>query len=243
MTDMTNFKLFIFDFDGTLCATHEAICYCLEQTHRHYGVPVPPLADMLRAIGAGISLADTLLRFNPTLDADGPGGPEEWVKTYREIYNSGEGQSRTVLFDGAIDMLQALSDSGATIVVVSNKGEKAVHAALEHFGIGPYVSLAVCDTNGVEKKPKPDSFHKLIRPRLGHISLEQTLVIGDTTADILYARNIGASSCWAAHGYGAPDECAALTPDFTIRSLRDLTSRIGLTQARSLLSAQRGTGP
>jgi phosphoglycolate phosphatase len=227
---MSTFDLFIFDFDGTLCATHEAICYCLERTLEHYGAPIPPLGDMLKAIGAGISLADTLLRFSPSLAADGPEAVDAWVTTYRAIYNSGEGQARTVLFEGALDVLQALSACGASIVVVSNKGEKAVHAALDQFGIKPYVSLAVCDTKGIEKKPKPDSFHKLIQPRLGPISVERTLVIGDTTADILYARNIGAASCWAAHGYGAPEECAALAPEYTIHGLCQLPAAVGLNR-------------
>jgi phosphoglycolate phosphatase len=224
---LDNFELFIFDFDGTLCATHEAICHCIQKTFERYGVSVPPNEKIEWTIGTGIGLSETIFHFNPNLNAE---EIEKWVITYRDIYNSGEGKDRTFLFDGVFETLKSLFEAReASIVLVSNKGEKAVKLAIDHFKLTPYITLVVCDTKGIEKKPKPDSYENIIRPKFSHVSRDKTLVIGDTQADILFAQNIGATSCWAAYGYGDRNKCASLRPDLTIHSLYELQVLLGLS--------------
>jgi phosphoglycolate phosphatase len=66
-------------------------------------------------------------------------------------------------------------------------------------------------------KPDPHSYFQRIVPVLGTAACEHVLVAGDTDLDILYARRIGATACWAAYGYGNPDECRLLHPEFIAR--------------------------
>ncbi|WP_334419151.1 MULTISPECIES: HAD family hydrolase [unclassified Bradyrhizobium] len=138
------------------------------------------------------------------------------------------GRSRTQLFPYAHAALKAISAAGIGIVVVSNKGEKAIQIALEQFRISSFVSLLVCDRPGAKMKPDPACFTEIIQPALGFVAPADTIVIGDTVADIQFARNIGARSCWASYGYGDPVQCRALAPDHIVSSLNELVPILGI---------------
>jgi len=219
---MQKYRLLILDFDGTLCVTHEAIIYCIRQTFAAFDVPRPEEADMRRTIGMGIGLEETFASLNPMLHSEQVSSLSSWITTYRRIYNSGEGQARTHLFPNVRSVLRKVSDSGIAVVLWSNKGEVAVRAAMERFRIAEFISLAACDAPGIQKKPAPDSFKRVIRPAFPHIAPAETLVVGDTAADILFARNVVADSCWASYGYGRAEECLPLKPTFTIQRFTDL---------------------
>lgn len=225
---MSGNRLFIFDFDGTLCATHEAITYCMQQTFAEFQAPIPDAVAVQRTISAGVTLDDTIRMLNPNLSGREPAAVAEWVEAYRRIYNGGDGQSRTFLFDGVLEVFERLSADGVRTAVVSNKGIVAIRTALERFGLTPHVSVVVGDTPGVRKKPHPDAFAKLIQPSFPELAADQVAVVGDTTADILFARNVGARACWASYGYGIPEECMNLRPDVVVdhpRGILDFVHR------------------
>jgi phosphoglycolate phosphatase len=215
-------RVIIFDFDGTLCATHEGITHCMQRTFATFDEPAPSTDEILKTIRAGIGLEETLRVLNSSLGQGGTNVITEWVRTYRTIYNSGEGQSRTFLFDGVIEAFEEVVRSGSSVVIVSNKGEVAVASALHRFGLAPYVSVTVCDRPNTPKKPDPDLFKLRIAPSFPEVCIDDILVVGDTKVDILFARNIGARCCWAAYGYGEPGECIALKPDLIVQTPREM---------------------
>jgi phosphoglycolate phosphatase len=210
---ITAADLIIFDFDGTLCETRNAIAHCLSMTFDNFGRARPERALVWETIGKGIDLRETIRSLCQDLEE---GEVDNWIVAYREIYNDGEGQRRTELFPGVQETLHMLTDAGCRVVVVSNKGERAVQNALSSLGIGKYVDLAVCDRPGVKKKPDAASYVDIIRPTFSAIGADRTIVVGDTTADIQFARNCGLSACWAAYGYGDADVCYAMKPDIVI---------------------------
>lgn len=226
-------QLAIFDFDGTLCATHDAIVHCIALSFEHHGRRAPSRLQIRETISRGIGLADTFRAFDATTFDDSD-RLDAWVRTYREYYNSDQGRSRTQLFPFAHATLEAISTAGIGIVVVSNKGEMAIQIALEQFRISSFVSLLVCDRPGAKMKPDPACFNEIIRPALGFVAPEHTLVIGDTVADIQFARNIGARSCWASYGYGEPIQCRALAPDHIVSSLNELVPILGIPKPAPL---------
>jgi phosphoglycolate phosphatase len=224
------FDLVIMDFDGTLCATHEAIAKCLSVTFEGFGTPAPAYRVIADTIALGIDLRETITSLNPILSEN---DVEEWIRSYRHLYNSGLGQGGTYLFPGVYDTLSALKESGCKIVIVSNKGEVAIQAALMEFGIASLVDLLVGDRPGLPGKPDAACYREVINPALPNIIPARTLVIGDTAADIRFARNIGAAACWAAYGYGDQALCRALRPEFEIARLTELcalASTSGLMQ-------------
>ena len=214
-------KLAIFDFDGTLCATHEAITHCIDLSFRHHGRIAPDPGRVRELIGRGLGLADTFKALD-ALPRNDEGSMRAWIGVYRSYYNGGPGQSLTRLFPGARDVLATITSTGARIVVLSNKGEVAVRTALDRFDIASFVSLTVCDRPGRKMKPDPTSYYEEIRASFADISAAETIMVGDTVADIQFARNIQVCACWATYGYGDAAACRSLSPDIVIDALSDL---------------------
>lgn len=216
-------ELVLLDFDGTLCVTHEAIGHCLNATMAHFGHEVPSEGSVMGTIRSGIGLAETfsILTGRPANETC-----EEYVVKYRALYNGGAGEERSRLFPGTREAMVELKSAGLKLVILSNKGEVAVRKALDQFALLDLCDLVVCETPGVAKKPDPAPYIKLVQPRFPEIPARNILVVGDTVADIRFAENISAFSCWASYGYGEVEKCSALEPDAAIGSMTELPALV-----------------
>ena len=216
-----NYTSLIFDFDGTLFDTRRAIAATLQQTFQQRGAPVPDDERIWTTIRLGITLERTI---ESLLKETSPDRIKEWVVAYREIYNGGLGIKNSNPFPGIPELMRDLSEGGNVIVVCSNKGRQAVELTLSHFGMNSVATMIVAAEGPQPTKPDPASFLSRIRPAIGNEASSRPLVIGDTDADIRYARAIGADVCWAAYGYGDPARCCRLCPEFKADAPDDLRS-------------------
>lgn len=215
---MNNYKLIILDFDGTLCATHEAILFCIKKAYETLGKTVPDHDFTDATIREGLGMENTLKALSPTLsDAE----LQKLLDAYETIYLK-EGEQKSAPFSKADEVLKKLYDAGYILTVVSNKAIAAVNTALKHFALDEYISIVVGDTKALRKKPDPMAYNDFIKVKFPSISPREILMVGDTPADILFAQNIGADSCWAEYGYGDAKICRALKPTYNIRHLTDI---------------------
>ncbi|KAJ5344511.1 hypothetical protein N7452_002515 [Penicillium brevicompactum] len=220
-------SLVIFDFDGTLFDTHESISQTIKLIFDTL-LPshTPPQDEVLRMIASGAGLTETFTTLHPYPAEFTPAVENEWVEKYRSLYNT-HGQALVKAFPGAKDLLTELTALGIPTAIVSNKGVAAVKTALERNGLEGLVpeDLIVGDkTPGAKRKPDPSSFTDVLAPALQRkygvrIAGQKVLVVGDTMADIEFARNIGSQVCWCRYGYGDREACQTLGPDFVIDSL------------------------
>lgn len=222
---MTSYSSVIIDFDGTLFDTRRAISATLRETFAACDVPPPPQDRVEAIIGRGVTLEETLTHLMPQSVPEAQ--LDEWVVTYRRIYNSGTGIRASTPFPGSRDALARLHAAGAPVVIVSNKGEASVHEILAHFGMRDFVRLVVAARDASPTKPDPRSYFERIAPVLGTAACERVLVAGDTDLDIRYARRVGATACWAAYGYGDPDECRRLHPELVAASPNEIANSVG----------------
>lgn len=223
--------LVIFDFDGTLFDTHESIEHSIKVTFETL-LPGYALAqDQIHClIASGAGLSDTFRTLHPDTAIFNT-SEEQWVTKYREIYST-HGQRLVKAFPGAKQLLEHLQARDIPISIVSNKGVAAVKTALDRNGLGGYVpeALIVGDrTPGAERKPHTASFTHVVVPVLKErgkwrdgADTSKVLIVGDTVADIQFAKNLGCRVCWCRYGYGDQGECQALTPDFVVDSLADV---------------------
>ncbi|TAG92844.1 MAG: HAD family hydrolase [Oscillatoriales cyanobacterium] len=112
---MSQYKLIIFDFDGTLAITHKAIISCIAQTFESFQIAAPA-ADTIRAT-IGINLPNTFKILHPAIDET---EIPVWIETYRSYYRT-EGEKQLELFPGTKAILQLASKSGLSLGVFSNK--------------------------------------------------------------------------------------------------------------------------
>lgn len=206
------------DFDGTLCATHEAILFCINKTFSTLGKPIPNYNFTEKTIRAGLGMENTLKTLLPeTPDSE----IQKLLNTYETIYLQ-EGEQKSNAFANAGMVLAKLQIAGFILIVVSNKAVAAINAALERFNLKRYITMVIGDTKTLRKKPDPMAYTDFIQPKFKTIPPNKILMVGDTTADLLFAQAIGADSCWAAYGYGEPESCRALKPKYIINHLTDI---------------------
>ncbi|MCC3440082.1 HAD family hydrolase [Microcoleus sp. PH2017_05_CCC_O_A] len=215
---MSQYKLIIFDFDGTLAITHKAIISCITKTFESFG-NTPPEADIIQGT-IGINLQNTFKMLHPAIEES---AIPEWVETYRSYYRT-EGEKQLDLFPGTKQILQLASKSGLSLIVFSNKHLSFVNLFLEKLRINGFFDLILGDDGQIIQKPNPSVFHSIIKPLFPNLDNSQVLMVGDTAVDLLFAKNAGIDVCWAAYGYGDRAECLALAPTFAIDDISELAA-------------------
>jgi phosphoglycolate phosphatase len=102
-------------------------------------------------------------------------------------------------FAGAKEMLAELSDSGARLLVCTNKLERFAVKLLNAMGLAPYFEvIAGADTFAV-RKPNPG--HLLLAVERARGSHAMTVMIGDSKTDVATARAAGVPAVVVTHGY------------------------------------------
>ncbi|KAL4893249.1 HAD-like domain-containing protein [Aspergillus ambiguus] len=223
------FKLVIFDFDGTIFDSYEAIEHCATLTFETLSKDqAPPKEELRRLISKGAALAEAFRILHPDQkDFD----PQEWTRTYRGLY-AVHGQALTRPYPGLREVLDALKAANVIVAIASNKVFDSIKTALKRLDLLDYFPepLIIGDNiDGSKRKPDPVSYTDILLPRLKTLygedfalRPEEVLMVGDTVTDIQYARNIGVKVCWCRFGQGDHEECEAAKPEFTIDELVDV---------------------
>jgi phosphoglycolate phosphatase len=206
----TPFDLIVFDWDGTLMDSTAHITHAIMRASHELGLPEPDAA-LARSV-IGLSLAEALRRACPQLP---PERYQEMAAAYRKHFFVGD--ETVELFDGVAAGLAEIAARGVTLAVATGKSRRGLTRALDATGLaGCFAATRTQDD--CPSKPHPAMLLELMdeldaRP-------ERTLMVGDTTHDLLMAAEAGthaAGLCCGAHG---SDELAAcqtlgLFADFT----------------------------
>lgn len=206
------FDLIAFDWDGTLFDSTALIVRCIQSACRDLGVAVPSDVDAAYVIGLG--LHDALRHVTPDLP---PERVDELGRRYRHHYLAR--QHELVLFEGTLDMLHALKQRQHFLAVATGKNRVGLDQALAQSELNKLFD-ATRTADETASKPHPLMLQELMA-QLG-TSPERTLMIGDTTHDLLLASNAGTASVGVS--YGAHDHAAfeAHGPLFVAHSTREL---------------------
>lgn len=224
-----SYRLLIFDFDGTLADTREAVLRSMTTTlDELLGASNGITAEGIETVvAAGLTLPDT---FAHLLAGRLPEFEDKmtWaVARYRAIYAK-HGHDWTTLYPGVAELLQSAQSRKIALAVVSNKGEPALRASLKALGIGDCFTLVVGEQANLRPKPAPDIFNHCIVPAFASIHSSEILFVGDTPADLAFANSVGIDACWAAHGHGDDKACRLLNPVCVIDGFDELATFLGL---------------
>jgi phosphoglycolate phosphatase len=185
------FDLIVFDWDGTLLDSAEAIVLSIQLACRDLGVAEPDDAGARQVIGLG--LVDALARAVPDLP---PARYRELAERYRYHYLSRDHD--LALFDGAADMVAELHMRGHSLAIATGKSRPGLDRALAHSGLDRWFHATRC-ADECHSKPHPEMLLELMEALVAEPG--RTLMIGDTTHDLQMARNAGVAA--VAVGFGA----------------------------------------
>jgi phosphoglycolate phosphatase len=189
-------RLAVFDLDGTLIDSAAAIVEAIRACWSACGFPdVEP--DRVRRV-IGLPWEDSV----PLLM---PGSGKRELELIRAYYDDIAHGRRTapprdvVPFPGAHDALAALEADDVLLAIVTSRGNHRVHEILERCGFaGQFVTVKTVDHG--PGKPNP----YLLREAMSEAGARpgETVMVGDTTYDILMAVNAGTASVgvsWGVH--------------------------------------------
>lgn len=210
------YDLVVFDWDGTLLDSTGAIVKAIQAATREIGATPPDDARARYVIGMG--LREALQYAVPDLEES---HYDDLVNAYRRHYLSGDHE--LTLFEGVEPLLQQLQAEHRWLAVATGKSRVGLDRALGHSGLSRYfdTTRTADETRG---KPDPLMLQQIMDAFA--VEPERTLMIGDTTHDLLMACNAGAHALAITHGAHGVDALLACAPVGVVNSIPDLSSWI-----------------
>jgi phosphoglycolate phosphatase len=208
------FDLIAFDWDGTLFDSTAIIVKSIQAAVRDVGGTVPTQAQASYVIGMGLMQA--LAHAAPDVPTERY--PELGAR-YRHHYSAMADQLS--LFDGVLPLLEALRQRQHWLAVATGKSRRGLNECLAL----PELKGVFDDSRTADEtagKPHPLMLQELMA--VWGVPPERTLMIGDTTHDLLMAQNAGCASVAVAYGAHDPRGFDAHAPLFvahTVPELRD----------------------
>ena len=212
MTPNRNFDLIVFDWDGTLFDSTALITRCIQAACGDVGVAVPSDRDASYVIGMG--LAEALQHAAPTLPRE---RYRDLADRYRHHYFAR--QHEVVFFDGTLEMLNALKARKHLLGVATGKSRRGLDDVLNGSALkGLFDATRTAD----ETASKPDPRMLLELMAEFDVPPERTLMVGDTTHDLLLASNAGTASVGVSYGAHDHESFAEFAPRHVAHSVADL---------------------
>lgn len=213
---MTN-RLALFDCDGTLVDSQANICQSMEEAFSIAGLAVPGRPEIRRIIG--LSIVEAVAALSPTLDtARHRTLAEDYKAAFFRLRAAGA-MDEEPLFEGMVEALDTLAGAGWLFGVATGKSDRGLARILAHHGIADrFVTLQTADRH--PSKPHP-SMIELAMAEAG-ATPETTVMIGDTSYDMLMARAAGARALGVAWGYHPPEELSAAGAHAIAEAVADL---------------------
>jgi phosphoglycolate phosphatase len=206
------FDLIAFDWDGTLFDSTAIITRCIQAAVLDVGGAKP--SDEQASYVIGMALIPALAHAAPDVPADKY--PELGAR-YRHHYL--QHHNDISLFGGVLELLDALKSRQHFLAVATGKNRRGLDDALQAVQLkGRFDASRTADETA--GKPHPRMLHELMS-ELG-TTPERTLMIGDTTHDLLMAKNAGCSSVGVSYGAHDTAEFAVLEPLHVAHSVADL---------------------
>jgi phosphoglycolate phosphatase len=188
------FSLVVFDLDGTLIDSIGDLCTAVNRTVAEWGGRRLSVDEVARMVGEGARLL-----VGRAVTASGAAATdEEALARFLDVYD-GLLPGDTRPYPGIPQLLERAS-SVARLAVLTNKPTDATRKILDACGLsGRFVEIIGGDGR-FRRKPHPDGLLHLARS-VG-VDPGATLMVGDSTVDLLTARAAGAALCVARYGFG-----------------------------------------
>ena len=174
---------FIWDLDGTLLDSYEAILSGIEETFAQFSIPYDK--EQVREFILKFSVQDLLVQVAEERKLD-----VEMLNQVR-AQSLAEKNAQIVLMPGAREVLAWADEAGIMQFVYTHKGDNAF-TILKDLGLESYFTEILTSQSGFERKPSPEAATYLLDKH--QLDPEKTYYIGDRTLDVEFAKNSGIQS-------------------------------------------------
>lgn len=189
----------VFDLDGTLVDSAADIAAALNSLLAAERLPACSVEETIGLVGGGISsLVERAFKARGSLSGR---DLSRLVARYSELYR-GSLTAHTREYTGVSRLLRRLRASGIQLALCTNKDQSLAETIASDLSLGEFFDVVVGGNPGRPQKPSP-------LPLLHAISLlgvrpNQTIMVGDSIADIRCADAAGVAFLGVSFGYSRP---------------------------------------
>ena len=174
---------FIWDLDGTLLDSYEAILSGIEETYAQFSIPYDK--EKVREFILKYSVQDLLVQVAEERKLD----VEELNQVRAQSLS--EKNAQVALMPGAREVLAWADQAGIQQFVYTHKGDNAL-TILRDLGLESYFTEILTSQSGFARKPSPEAAIYLLDKY--QLNPDNTYYIGDRTLDVEFAQNSGIQS-------------------------------------------------
>jgi len=200
----------LFDLDGTLIDSYDAIAESLNTARKAFALPPFPREEVVRMVGHGL---EDLME-----QALGAENVAEGVRLFREHYRE-VSLPMTRLLPGVESTVRKLRKRGYTMAIITNKPAYFSRKILENLGVGDLFPV-IYGPELAPAKPNPEMVFRSLQDC--RCSTDEAILVGDMTVDRDTARNAGLPFYAIPTGSESRESLLASGPDQMLERLEDL---------------------
>ncbi len=183
----------IFDLDGTLLNTLEDLADSVNFALSEQNFPKRSYDEIRMFVGNGIrKLIERSVPENVATEQT-----DKCFNTFCEYYKI-HMEDKTKPYDGVLELLEVLKNSGYKTAVVTNKADFAAQALCKKM-FGDLITVTVGAKDGIRHKPYPDSTNLALLKL--NANKENAIFVGDSDVDIKTAQNAQIDSVGVLWGF------------------------------------------
>jgi len=188
-------RVILFDLDGTVIDSTEAILESFTVSYKEFEKEKPSDEDIKALIGHPL---DDMYRSLGIIEAEVDAYVNAYKKHYRKI-----SKEKTFLIAGAKEAIEYAA-SHARLGVVTTKTAKYSKELLEHFEILHHFEVLIGREDVQNPKPHEEPILKALF--LMNTQRENSFMIGDTRLDVFSAQNAGIECVTVSTGYDTKEK-------------------------------------
>lgn len=208
------YKYLLFDLDGTLTDPSIGITNSVAYALSKFGIEVEDKRTLYKFIGP--PLVDAFSEYYGFSKEDS----EKATAFYRETF-SVKGLFENRVYDGVVDMLEALKAKGKKLIIATSKPEAFTLKILKHFDLFKYFDFVAAATFDSSRNSKD----KVIAYALECLDIKDrsdVVMIGDRYHDIDGANLNGIDSVGVLWGFGSKEELTMSGATYIAESIENL---------------------
>jgi phosphoglycolate phosphatase len=212
------YDLLIFDWDGTLADSIGRIVEAMRMAAIQSEMEVRDDQAIKGIIGLG--LPEAIRTLYPQIS-----GSEliDFRQRYADCYMAMDSVPSR-LFDGVLESMQAFRDEGYRLAVATGKARRGLDRVLKANDWLDWFDITRA-ADETASKPDPLMLHEI----MAHcdVPAQRSLMIGDSSFDLLMARNAGMDSVAVGYGAQSLDSLRSYEPRLAIEEFSELRAWLG----------------
>lgn len=210
---MQQYKLVIFDWDGTLMDSVPRIVSSMQTAAGIMNLPVPTKEQAQSIIG--LSLPQACKQLFPVCDKD---QITQLIAHYRYQYIKKD-STTSPLFEFAHELLSDLAAQNKLMAVATGKARDGLERVMNTSGLKHFFHTSRC-ADEANSKPDPQMILSILKEL--NVNAKEANMIGDTSFDLEMANRAGVDSIGVAFGAHSKEMLALYKPKAIVNSLLEL---------------------